>query len=118
MQKSLHLALVQENPTVGDVSGNCQKAMGHIRANHDVDLVVFSECFVSGYPILDLALRPSQIAAFEAGIDELHRQIIELDGPAVLIGSPASGAGLPYNAAFLLEPNGTRRVVRQARAAQ
>jgi len=109
----LRLALVQDNPVVGDLDANTQSAINHIEANKTSDLVVFSECFVSGYPLFDLALRPGFIRGVESKIDEIRQFVIEMKGPSVLIGAPMAAAGLPYNAAYLIEPSGTTRVVRK-----
>lgn len=113
MTQTLHLALIQDNPIVGDVSGNADRAIEHLKSNADVDLVVFSECFVSGYPIADLALRPGFIASVDAQIAKISAEVVALNGPAVLIGAPTAGTRLPYNSALLIEPNGATRVVRK-----
>ena len=57
----LRIALAQFNPTVGDIKGNIEKARAvHAQAaEHNADLVVFSELFVSGYPPEDLVLKPA-----------------------------------------------------------
>ena len=110
---TLRLVLVQDNPTVGDTAGNTALAMHHLRAHPDADLVVFSECFVSGYPLGDLVLRPGFLSDVADRIDALRLVVMEVAGPAILIGAPMAGAALPYNAAYLIEPNGAVRVVRK-----
>lgn len=61
----LRVALGQLNPTVGDLSGNltlaCEAATAAARAGADV--LVLPEMLLTGYPIEDLALRPSFQAA-------------------------------------------------------
>lgn len=113
MNDQLHIALIQDNPIVGDINGNTDLALEHVRRNADADLVVFSECFVSGYPLGDLALRPGFIASVEVALAKISAVVREMEGPAVLIGAPMAGARLPYNAAFLIEPGGATRVVRK-----
>ncbi len=110
----LRLALVQENPVVGDLNANLQVAKSHIEKNQSSDLVVFPECFISGYPLNDLVLRPGFLSLVDQAINQLTGFVVELAGPAVLIGSPMAGTGLPYNAAYLIEPSGSVRVVRKA----
>ncbi|WP_027234132.1 NAD+ synthase [Leisingera caerulea] len=112
-QDTLHIALIQDNPIVGDVEGNARLALKHLEENGDADLVVFSECFVSGYPVGDLVLRPGFIASVEEQIGRIRAEVIAKNGPSVLIGAPAAGTGLPYNAAFLIEPSGAMRIVRK-----
>jgi NAD+ synthase len=109
----LRLSVIQDNPTVGDVQGNVAMAIEHLNREENVDLLVFPECFVSGYPLGDLVLRPSFMSSIEVAIDELRRAVVEKNGPAVLIGAPMTGARLPYNAAYLIEPSGEMRIVRK-----
>ena len=57
----LRIALAQVNPTVGDLSGNAEIVR---KATADAvrcgaDLVAFPEMMLTGYPVEDLALRPS-----------------------------------------------------------
>lgn len=113
-QDLLRLALVQDNPVVGALSANTQAAIYHIQANKDADLVVFSECFVTGYPLGDLVLRPGFLHQTEKAINTLRDAVIDLAGPAVLIGAPLASTHLPYNAAYLIEPTGAIRIVRKA----
>lgn len=113
MYNGLHIALIQDNPTVGDVTANVERAITHLHKNKEEDLIVFSEMFVTGYPLGDLVLRPGFMAIAAAGIEKIKNAVVDLQGPAVLIGAPMAGAELPYNAAFLIEPSGAVRVVRK-----
>lgn len=110
---ALRLALIQDNPVVGDLDANTQKALTRIEQNRDADLVIFSECYVSGYPLGDLVLRPGFLHAVDRKIDEIQAFVMRLNGPAVIIGAPVAAAGLPFNAAYLIEPSGAMRVVRK-----
>ncbi len=69
----LRLALGQVNPTVGDIAGNVELAVGAARtaAAADADLLVLPEMFLTGYPIEDLALRPSFVEASLAAVKTL-----------------------------------------------
>jgi NAD+ synthase (glutamine-hydrolysing) len=61
MYGQLRLALAQINPTVGDIAGNClliENAVARA-AGEGAHLVVFPEMVITGYPVEDLALRPS-----------------------------------------------------------
>ena len=53
------IKLVQENPKVGDIQGNLDLAKSHITEakEKDLDLIIFSEMFLTGYPPEDLLLR-------------------------------------------------------------
>ena len=73
----LRLALVQANPTVGDLAGNAEQARAAVAqaAAAGAQLVALPEMFLTGYPIEDLALRPSFQAASRATLEELARQL-------------------------------------------
>lgn len=75
----LRLALVQANPTVGDLVGNMGKAIDGVAAAaaQGAQLVALPEMFVTGYPIEDLALRPSFQEASRAAVDRLARFLID-----------------------------------------
>ena len=114
---TLRLALVQANPTVGDLVGNMGKAIDGVAAAaaQGAQLVALPEMFVTGYPIEDLALRPSFQEASRAAIDRLARFLLD-DGygdiPVVVgyldrledgddrLGRPR---GAPINAAAVLQ---------------
>lgn len=114
---TLRLALVQANPTVGDLVGNMGKAIDGVAAAaaQGAQLVALPEMFVTGYPIEDLALRPSFQEASRAAVDRLARFLID-DGygdiPVVVgyldrledgddrLGRPR---GAPINAAAVLQ---------------
>lgn len=73
----LRLALAQINPTVGDLRGNCaliEKAVAQA-ATQGAHLVVFPEMIVPGYPVEDLALRPSFRQASKQAIVALAEQV-------------------------------------------
>lgn len=55
------VALAQVNPTVGDLVGNAALVRGAVAeaAAQGADIVVFPEMVLTGYPVEDLALRPS-----------------------------------------------------------
>ena len=57
----LRIALAQIDATVGDLDGNAALVRVHARAARDAGarLVAFPEMMLTGYPVEDLALRPS-----------------------------------------------------------
>ena len=73
----LRVALAQINPTVGDFEGNAaliHKAVS--QAVHEgAQVVVFPEMIVTGYPVEDLALRPSFQAASIAAVEKIASTI-------------------------------------------
>jgi NAD+ synthase (glutamine-hydrolysing) len=65
----LRVALAQVNPTVGDLAGNAALVVegAHTAAEQGAQIVVFPEMVLTGYPVEDLALRPSfQVASQQA----------------------------------------------------
>lgn len=64
-QKSFKVCLAQINTTVGDIEGNAQKISDMIQKAKDqnVDLVVFPELTITGYPPEDLLFRKNFISA-------------------------------------------------------
>lgn len=114
MQDKLRLALIQDNPTTGDIGGNAEMVLAAIEAHKEADLIVFSECFLTGYPVQDLVLRPGFIRSVEEAIHSIRDAVIAANGPAILLGAPQAGATLPYNAAYLIEPTGAIRIVRKS----
>ncbi|WP_411839777.1 NAD+ synthase [Paracoccus sp. ME4] len=108
----LRLTLVQGNPMTGDISGNAGMVLDRL---HDIadaaDLIVFSECFLTGYPVNDLVLRPGFLREVDEAIAMIRTEVMRINGPAILLGAPRTGAGLPYNSAYLIEPTGAVRIV-------
>jgi len=104
MTDRLAIALVQMNPTVGDVDGNIELIRARRAAAKDMgaDLMITGELTVSGYPPEDLVLKP-------AFLDRIADQVTQLaletgdGGPAILLGAPWRDDGKLYNASLLLD---------------
>ena len=104
---SFKLALAQANPVVGDLDGNLETAW-RLRegfAAEGADIVVFSELFLTGYPLEDLVLKPALQRAARAACEDLAARTAD-GGPAMLVGLPwvdeeAAGDKV-YNAVALL----------------
>lgn len=69
----LRAALAQINPTVGDLAGNAAQIADSVAkaAAQGANLIVFPEMIVTGYPVEDLALRPSFQAASIRAVQEI-----------------------------------------------
>jgi len=82
----LRLALAQINPTVGDLAGNAALIKQSVdqAVGAGAHIVIFPEMVLTGYPVEDLALRPSfQVAsksALAALASELDRSIVSIIG--------------------------------------
>ena len=82
----LRLALAQVNPTVGDLAGNAALIKQSVdqAVGAGAHIAIFPEMVLTGYPVEDLALRPSfQVAsksALTALASELDRKIVSIVG--------------------------------------
>jgi NAD+ synthase (glutamine-hydrolysing) len=88
----LRLALAQTNPVVGDLLGNCEQIVraAHEASGRGADLLAVGECAVSGYPIEDLASRPSFLAASRTAVETLAKRLLDegLGDLPVIVGHP------------------------------
>src|SRR6266536_5809533 len=98
----LAIAIGQLNPTVGDITGNADKARRARAEAAGADLVALSELFLSGYPPEDLVLKPAFQAACRAKVEELARETAD-GGPPLLICPPWLEDRKLYNAYCLLD---------------
>jgi len=82
----LRIAMAQINPVLGDLEGNSQLILGAVRQGleSDVDVILFSEMVLTGYPVEDLALRPAFQKASKQRLNQLAQEIEEIGGGEVL----------------------------------
>ena len=73
----LRVALAQVNPTVGDLVANAALVRENFKTAQDAGahIVVFPEMVFTGYPVEDLALRPSFQLASQSALAELAGQL-------------------------------------------
>jgi NAD+ synthase len=104
IKDSFKLALAQLNPVAGDLEGNVKKARAaRARAARDgADLVVFTELYLTGYPIEDLVLKPALQSAAREACEALAHDTGD-GGPALLMGLPWGEGPFVYNAVALLD---------------
>lgn len=99
----LRLALAQVNPTVGDLAGNAALITSTVTSAQEsgADIVVFPEMIVTGYPVEDLALRPSFQIASKAMIAKIAQSI---SGQIVAVVGylDTSHDGAPQNAVAII----------------
>ena len=73
----LRLALAQINPTVGDLTGNAALIAQSVdqAVGAGAHIVIFPEMVLTGYPVEDLALRPSFQMASKSALSTLAAQL-------------------------------------------
>jgi NAD+ synthase (glutamine-hydrolysing) len=88
----LRLALAQTNPILGDLAGNRAQILDAAKRASDAgaDLLAVGEMALSGYPIEDLAARPSFLREAHAAVLELAKELLDagLGELIVVIGHP------------------------------
>jgi NAD+ synthase (glutamine-hydrolysing) len=123
----LRLALAQVNATVGDLAGNADLVVQSCKeaVERDVQLIVFPEMMLTGYPIEDLAMRASMIKASreaaealavrlqDEGCGDLVAMVGFLDQAHGVAEAPGIPKNAPQNAVGVM--HGGRIVARQAK---
>jgi NAD+ synthase (glutamine-hydrolysing) len=102
----MKIALLQLNPTVGDVAGNARRILDALRqaAARGADLAATPELALVGYLPRDLLLNPGFVRRSWDALEKLAREAADL--PPVIVGLPEpnpSDTGRPlFNTAALL----------------
>src|SRR5438067_3413826 len=86
------VAMVQMNPTVGDLEGNVQRITSWLREARKAkaDLTVFPELAITGYPPEDLLLKPRFLEDNRRALEEIVRTC---RGLAAVVGYAGQGDG-------------------------
>jgi NAD+ synthase (glutamine-hydrolysing) len=107
----IRLALAQINTVVGDLEGNRDRILQRLVESREagVQLVLFPELAVTGYPPEDLLHRPSFIRAAERVLDEIAG---ETHGLVALVGAPHFDADL-FNACAVCADGRVQAVYRK-----
>jgi len=107
----MRLALAQMNSIVGDLDGNAERVLRRVESAkaQNVDLVLFPELVVTGYPPEDLLLRPGFVRAAERALEEIARAC---RGIAAFVGTPHFDRDL-YNACAVCAGGEVKAVYRK-----
>ena len=110
MTDQLTISMAQINQRVGDLAGNADAMLEWRARAGDVDLIVFPEQQLIGYPAEDLVRKP---ALGDLAVAQLDRLALATGdgGPAMLVGSIFWEDGQLYNGVALLD-NGKIAAVR------
>ncbi|MEO8338488.1 MAG: nitrilase-related carbon-nitrogen hydrolase, partial [Nitrospirota bacterium] len=103
--RTFRIAMVQMNPTVGDLVGNVHRIKAWLREakKAKADLVAFPELAITGYPPEDLLLKPRFVADNRRALQEIVRHC---RGLAAVVGYVSQSDGL--------DPKPARSLVVQA----
>ncbi len=87
------IAMVQMNPTVGDLDGNVRRIGAWLKEARKakVDLVAFPELAITGYPPEDLLLKPHFLEDTSRALAEVVRQCRDV---AAVVGYVGAGEGV------------------------
>jgi NAD+ synthase len=102
MTNTLSIAFVQLAQIVGDVRGNADMMLAKRLDAGDVDLVVFPEMQLIGYPAEDVIAKPALAARADAELARMAAATAD-GGPAILMGTLHRDGDTLYNSVVLLE---------------
>ena len=114
MSDTFKIALAQLNFLVGDVHGNATRVITttrRARAEFGVDLVLFPELTLSGYPPEDLLFHRGFRRQIELGLDRVRQ---EVQDASVVIGFPEYTRAGIYNSAALISGGVIAAIHRKA----
>lgn len=104
----MKIKMIQANPVVGDIEGNLRKVREELEraAQEGIDLLVFPELFLTGYPPKDLLDQIWFLDQVDRAIEKLLGVSLVYPEVGIILGAPVRhnkliGRGL-YNAALLI----------------
>ncbi|NCX93840.1 MAG: NAD+ synthase [Gammaproteobacteria bacterium] len=111
----MKIALAQINPIVGDVSSNLDKilhALDQVFAQkEDIDLIVFPELALTGYPPEDLLYSDALLARAADSLSMIQKRLHT--AVAVIVGLPGVAGGELRNLAAFISHNDIQYVAKQ-----
>ena len=98
----IKIKAVQENPKVGDIKGNTLLIENHLNLakKEGIDLLIFSEMFLSGYPPEDLVMRDDFLNEIKKSIEQIIPQTNDI---SLIFGAPIKENEHLFNAAIFLK---------------
>ena len=106
----MKISLAQKNPKIGDIDLNLKMLFTDVKkaSDSEVDLIIFSELYLSGYPPLDLLCFSSFFEKINNGINEICKFSTNYPNIGILVGAPIKDDDSRniFNSALLIQ-NGT-----------
>lgn len=99
----MNIIAAQTNPLVGDIEGNTQAIINSLNDYQDqhIDLIVFTELSITGYPPEDLLFRPALYERCNEALEQLKAATTKTD-TAIIVGYPTYREGNYYNTAVCI----------------
>ncbi len=100
-----NVALVQLNPVIGDIQTNTNKIISSLEnvQKKKLDLIIFSECVLTGYPPKDLLTYPEFINQIKASLNLILLKSKSLTDASIIIGTPYKESDNLYNSAIVIQ---------------
>ena len=110
----MRVALGQFNAVVGDLAGNAEqmRAMYADAVQSDVDLLVFPELAVCGYPPEDLVLKKHFLDDNQSAVEKLAADCPQT---TIIVGFAESHKGSSHNSAAVLQNGSVKTIYRKGR---
>ena len=91
----IKVGLAQTNPVVGDFVFNSQQILEYCEKAHEagLDLIVFGELALCGYPLGDLSYRRDIVSASEAALSDLARETARFENLTIIVGHVSRSLG-------------------------
>ncbi len=100
MTRCIRLFLAQMNSSVGDIADNYNKIIStYAQANQlKADIVIFPECFLSGYPLADQVYDSSFLSTLDVYLQKIIKATTSQT--ALIVGLPSQFDNKTYNSLF------------------
>lgn len=115
-KSSLQICLAQLNPVVGDVEYNTSKVLDVIKDHREVDLIIFPEMFLVGYPLMDHIHDPIIRKKNNESIEKIKNVSAQT---AVILGSFTESVKIEdklhpfYNSALIFQDKAIKAIVNK-----
>jgi len=109
---AVRIGLAQINSAVGDISGNVEKIRAFCAkaAKLSVDVVVFPEMAVCGYPPEDLLLKKHFLSDNRAAVEALARKNLDI---AIIVGFAEAADDGYFNSLAIIEKGSLKKIYRK-----
>lgn len=97
------VSLAQQNPIVGDLQGNMGKIFETLKENDTVELLVFPELFLTGYPPKDLLYNRDFLQALAKSLKQIQTMTESYPETTLVLGTPWQENSKLFNSAVVFK---------------